>query len=151
QIGEVCGNCKQSECRRQRDSGHCQRRLRPCQHCVSRCDCRFRAKYSDEGSWKEKVEPYQERVLEKKRDALIDYLLRGPDAEFPDAREMYKYFLIDGEVDGCFRTSRVVAACSSLQLYVHRIRMNLEKEPNGLHVQPSLIPDEEWAWRQYYR
>lgn len=112
----------------------------------------FRAKYTDEATWKEKVEPYEERALEKKRDALIDYLLRGPDAEFPDAREMYKYFLIDGEVDGCFRTSRVVAASSSLQLYVHRIRMNLEKEPgDGLHVPPSLIPDEEWEWRQYYR
>ncbi|WP_282610867.1 neuraminidase-like domain-containing protein [Pelagibius sp. Alg239-R121] len=112
----------------------------------------FRAKYAEEAAFYEKVEPFQERVLEKKRDALIDYLLRGPDAEFPDAREMYKYFLIDGEVDGCFRTSRVVAANSSLQLYVHRIRMNLEKEPNGgLHVPPSLIPDEEWEWRQHYR
>ena len=30
--------------------------------------------------------------------------------------------------------------------------MNLEKEPNdGLHVLPSLIPDEEWEWRQHYR
>ena len=112
----------------------------------------FRAKYLDEATWTEKIEPYQERVLEKKRDALIDYLLHGPDAEFPSASEMYKYFLIDGEVDGCFRTSRVVAASSSLQLYVHRIRMNLEKEPNGgLHVQPSLILDEEWEWRQHYR
>lgn len=112
----------------------------------------FRAKYTDEEVWKEKVEPYQERLLEKKRDALIDYLLHGPDAEFSDTREMYKYFLIDGEVDGCFRTSRVVAASSSLQLYVHRIRMNLEKEPkDGLHVKPSLIPSEEWEWRQHYR
>jgi len=112
----------------------------------------FRAKYPDEATWKEKVEPYHEAVLEKKRDALIDFLLRGPDAVFPDAREMYKYFLIDGEVDGCFRTSRVVAASSSLQLYVHRIRMNLEKEPDGgLDVEPSLIPDEEWEWRQHYR
>ena len=112
----------------------------------------FRAKYPDEATWKEKVEPYQERVLEKKRDALIDFLLRGPAAVFLDAREVYKYFLIDGEVDGCFRTSRVVAASSSLQLYVHRIRMNLEKEPTGgLHVEPSLIPDDEWEWRQHYR
>lgn len=112
----------------------------------------FRAKYPDEDAWQEKFEPFEERVLEKKRDALIDYLLHGPDAVFPDATEMYKYFLIDGEVDGCFRTSRVVAATSSLQLYVHRIRMNLEKEPQGgLRVEPSLIPDEEWEWRKHYR
>lgn len=112
----------------------------------------FRAKYSDEETWKEKVEPYQERVLERKRDALIDYLLRGLDVEFSDTKEIYKYFLIDGQVDGCFRTSRVVAACSSLQFYVHRIRMNLEKEPDGgVHVLPSLIPDDEWEWRQHYR
>lgn len=112
----------------------------------------FRSKYVDEKTWTEKFEPYQERVLEKKRDALIDFLLHGPNAEFEDASEMYKYFLIDGEVDGCFRTSRVVAASSSLQLYVHRIRMNLEKEPGaGLHVKPALIPEEEWDWRKHYR
>ena len=112
----------------------------------------FRAKYADEATWMDKIQPYQDQLLEKKRDALIDYLMHGPDAQFPDAKEMYKYFLIDAEVDGCFRTSRIVAACSSLQLYVHRILTNLEKEPNnGLHVQPSLIPDEEWEWRQHYR
>jgi hypothetical protein len=112
----------------------------------------FRAKYPDEATWHETVEPFEERVLERKRDALIDHLLHGPDAVFPDATEMYKYFLIDGEVDACFRTSRVVAATSSLQLYVHRIRMNLEKEPaGGLRVEPQLIPDEEWEWRQHYR
>jgi hypothetical protein len=112
----------------------------------------FRAKYPDEPTWRDTVEPFEERVLERKRDALIDHLLHGPDAVFSDATEMYKYFLIDGEVDGCFRTSRVVAATSSLQLYVHRIRMNLEKEPaGGLRVDPGLIPDEEWEWRQHYR
>jgi Tc toxin complex TcA C-terminal TcB-binding domain/Neuraminidase-like domain len=112
----------------------------------------FRAKYPDEATWRDTVEPFEERVLEKKRDALIDHLLHGQDAVFPDATEMYKYFLIDGEVDGCFRTSKVVAATSSLQLYVHRIRMNLEKEPaGGLRVDPELIPDEEWEWRQHYR
>lgn len=112
----------------------------------------LRAKYSDDTAWQEIVAPFQNKVLEKKRDALVDYLLRGPSLEFKDSAEMYKYFLIDGEVDGCFLTSRVVAACSSLQLYVHRIRMNLEKDAAGtLHVLPSLIPDEEWEWRQHYR
>src|SRR5207248_5238233 len=112
----------------------------------------FRAKYPDETTWQDNVGPYQERVLERKRDALNDYLTRGAGATFPDALEMYKYFLIDPEVDGCFRTSRIVAACSSLQLYVPRIRMDLEKEPaRGLHVQPSLIPDSEREWRQHYR
>jgi hypothetical protein len=112
----------------------------------------FRAKYPDESTWRETVEPFEERVLERKRDALIDHLLHGPDAVFPDTTEMYKYFLIDGEVEGCFRTSRVVAATSSLQLYVHRIRMNLEKEPaGGLRVDPELVPDEEWEWRKHYR
>jgi hypothetical protein len=112
----------------------------------------LRSKYPDETAWIKKVEPYQEMVLERKRDALIDFMLHGPDASFPDATEIYKYFLIDPEVDGCFRTSRIVAANASLQLYVHRILMNLERDAlDGLHVLPSLIPDEEWEWRQHYR
>ena len=89
-------------------------------------------------------------AFEKKRDALIDYLLHGPDAEFSDAREMYKYLSMGRLTVASvpLGSSQQAPACS----YVHRIRMNLEKEPNdGLHVLPSLIPDEEWEWRQHYR
>ena len=79
----------------------------------------FRAKYSDETTWQDKVEPYQERVLEKKRDALIDYLLHGPDAEFSDAREMYNISLSMGRLTVAsvpLGSSQQAPACSYMSI-----------------------------------
>ena len=61
-------------------------------------------------------------------------------------------------MSGEFRISRVVAAISSVQLYVHRSLLNLEQSdpalnPNipDVHVEPAMVPAEEWEWRQNYR
>lgn len=117
----------------------------------------FRAKYSDEQTWLDTVEPFEDRILVLKRDALVDYLLHAVHPEFDDAGDLYHHFLLDVEVDSCARTSRVVEATASLQLYVHRCLMNLEQDrraaddPARTHVQPQDIPADEWAWRKNYR
>jgi hypothetical protein len=68
---------------------------------------------------------------------------------------LYHYYLLDVQLEGCARTSRVAAAIDSLQLYVNRCRMNLEETPPGhpdpVHVRPEAVTDSEWAWRQHYR
>ena len=64
---------------------------------------------------------------------------------------------------GCFRTSRLVAAISSLQLYVHRCLLNLEQsgdentQLSDVNVMASIKTKEwaqlveEWKWRKNYR
>lgn len=117
----------------------------------------FRAKYSDEKIFLEKLEPFEDKIRSRKRDALTDFLIRSVHPEFETADDLYKYFLVDVQLEGCARTSRVVAAISSVQLYVHRVLMNLEQDrrdpsdPNHLHVLPTSIPADEWAWRKNYR
>ena len=110
----------------------------------------------------EKLEPYQDQINEIKRDALCDYIIaREQELKFKDKSNIYAFLFLDVEMDGCFRTSRVVCANSSLQLYVHRVLMNLEQLPhsNGLSVLIGEALNEsqlaqfvqEWEWRKNYR
>jgi hypothetical protein len=118
----------------------------------------FSSKYPDDKQRQDKLEPYQDRVNVKKRDALCDYIIaRHQDLKFQDLRDIYAFFLLDVEMSGCFRTSRIVCANSSLQLYVQRCLTNLEQsEPTLKNIAPaqvdvSLIPADQWEWRKNYR
>ncbi|WP_367108739.1 neuraminidase-like domain-containing protein [uncultured Psychrobacter sp.] len=126
------------------------------------------AKYPDEAQRNKLLEPYTESMLELRRDGLVDYLLspaysdpvpadraNSPVMVFHDPVDLYRFFLMDAQMDGCARTSWVLAGISSLQLYVQRCLMNLEQSGEGdehaIQVPPSVIPPHEWAWRKNYR
>ena len=115
----------------------------------------IRSKYETIEDWEEKVEPYRDRVLSRRRDGLISYLVASIGGQFESADDLYRYFLIDAQMEGCGRTSRVVSANATLQLYVQRIMLNLEETPAGhsrpLHILPSRIDTDEWSWRKNYR
>ncbi|RLD33654.1 MAG: hypothetical protein DRI73_05135, partial [Bacteroidetes bacterium] len=119
----------------------------------------FTAKYTYEEERKEKLEPYTDKINTIKRDALCDYIIAQNDKfKFSDRSDLYNFFLLDVEMSGCFRTSRIVCAISSLQLYIHRCLINLEQSDKTLNpsiidvkVKPTWIPAEEWEWRKNYR
>ncbi|WP_438033698.1 neuraminidase-like domain-containing protein [Sorangium sp. So ce204] len=117
----------------------------------------FRTNYPDEAEFEEKIAPSEDKIRSLQRDALVDYLIRSIHPEFEAKDELYQHFLVDVQLEGCARTSRVVAGISSLQLYVHRILINLEQDrrapedPAHVHVPPAAIPADEWAWRKNYR
>jgi hypothetical protein len=116
----------------------------------------FASKYEDEQIRADKLEPYEDRINVLRRDALCDYLIaRQLTLNFHDHTEIYDYFLLDVDMSGCFRTSRVVAAISSAQLYVQRCLLNLEQTDPAFspkaNVDPSTIPEDQWEWRKNYR
>ena len=119
----------------------------------------FSTKYADEKTRQEKLAPFMDRINERKRDALCDYITAQRDKyKFKDRSDLFQFFLLDVEMSGCFRTSRVVAAITSLQLYVHRCLLNLEQSDKTLNpnfveikVNPTWIPAAEWEWRKNYR
>lgn len=117
----------------------------------------FRSKYKTESERKEKLEKYQDKLRGKKRASLTTYLIHSGFPQFENENDLFHYFLIDTELEGCARTSRLVAATMSLQLYIHRILLNLEQddqEPGTagrVHVQPDDLPGDEWVWRKNYR
>lgn len=113
----------------------------------------IRTKYESEESYQEKIGAFEDQIREQKRDALTDFLIHSetPEEEriFRSSNDLYHYFLIDTELEGCARTSRVVAGTASLQLYIQRCLMNLEQSEDGsIHVRPQDNPEDEWQWRQ---
>ncbi|MGQ3131264.1 MAG: neuraminidase-like domain-containing protein [Flavobacteriales bacterium] len=117
----------------------------------------FRSKYKTESERKDKLEKYQDALRGKKRASLTTYLIHSGFPQFENENDLFHYFLIDTELEGCARTSRLVAATMSLQLYIHRILLNLEQDdkepgtPGRIHVKADDLPADEWEWRRNYR
>lgn len=117
------------------------------------------SKYPEEKTRNEKLEPYNDKLNTLKRDALCDYIISRSDIlKFKDRNDLYNFFLLDVEMSGCFRTSYIVAAITSVQLYVHRCLLNLEQSDTYINpgitdikVLPGWIPANEWEWRKNYR
>lgn len=115
----------------------------------------IRARYDDEADWEAKIEPYNNMLLSRRRDGLVAYLVHTGAPQFDEVNDLYHYYLLDVQVEGCMRTSRVAAAIDSAQLYINRCQMNLEETPPGaanpVHVMPASIPADQWDWRRNYR
>jgi Tc toxin complex TcA C-terminal TcB-binding domain/Neuraminidase-like domain len=117
----------------------------------------FRAQFHTEQQYTDRVKPFDDRIRERKRDALTDYLITCKSTQFSTLDDLYNYFLLDVQLEGCMETSWVVAAISSVQLYVYRCIMNLEQDqrdpsdPEHIAVTLRSEAAEEWEWRQNYR
>jgi Neuraminidase-like domain/Salmonella virulence plasmid 28.1kDa A protein len=117
-----------------------------------------RSRYA-EADWLTVVEPINDTLREKQRDALVAYILvqSGPAIladlgiaatpnRLPTADDLFNYFLLDVETEPCMLTSRVRLALSSIQLFVERCLRNLEPS-----VDPADIQGSQWDWRKRYR
>jgi hypothetical protein len=104
-----------------------------------------KAKY-DDAQWLETARPIQDRLRERQRSALVAYLIAGK--QFGrDETDLYDRLLIDVEMGSCMLTTRLKQATLSVQLFVQRCLMNLERDV-------TLTPDEgkEFkTWRQLHR
>jgi len=117
------------------------------------------AKYKDVDQRNKALSPLQERVNVMKRDALCDYVIaRHAELGFTSHSDLYDFFLLDPDMGGCFETSWVVCAISSVQLYAQRCMQDLEQTESGgrdhvaaVHVAPERIPADEWEWRKNFR
>ncbi|MBW2636474.1 MAG: hypothetical protein JRC86_02915, partial [Deltaproteobacteria bacterium] len=107
-----------------------------------------KAKYGDE-AWITVVKPLNDRLRERQKTALINYLLaqkKFRNQGIENSNQLFEYFLIDVEMRACMMTSRLKQAIASVQLFVQRCLMNLEPE-----VAPDHLDDEQWEWMRRYR
>lgn len=89
-----------------------------------------KAKYDDE-QWLTTAKSLNDELREKRKLALIAFLLADKemvDEGITNSNELYEYFLIDVNMDPCMMTSRIKQAISSVQLFVQRSLLNLEKQ-----------------------
>ncbi|MDR4505818.1 MAG: neuraminidase-like domain-containing protein [Candidatus Scalindua sp.] len=109
-----------------------------------------KAKYNDQ-DWLAVAKPLKDTLRKQQLDAMVAYLTsQSPNlknaANAFDANDLYRYYLIDVEMDSCMMTSRIKQANGTIQLFVQRAMMGLEK---------GILLDEdarqEWKWRKNYR
>ena len=115
----------------------------------------FELKYPDDAEREKHTNAVDDALLAVYRDALVAYLMHSLGLPFTNENDLYRHFLIDPQVESCFRTSRVVAAISSVQLYIQRILLNLEQDrmKDVFKLSDSALQGfrKEWDWRQRYR
>ena len=113
-----------------------------------------KAKYDNE-QWLAIAKPLNDVLREKKRAALVSYLVTHPELDaqnkplWKDANGLYQHFLIDVEISACMMTSRIKQAVASVQLFIQRCLMNLETEA-GPPI-PEDNWDTYWKWMKNYR
>jgi hypothetical protein len=126
----------------------------------------YGARSIDEKERQKQLSELDEPLRERKRDALVAYLVYSlsprPDARpeerfFNTPEDLYSYFLIDVQSGGCATTSCIASAISSVQLYVHRVTMGLEQDRRApsdsqhVHLRMDEGAAAEWSWRKNYR
>ena len=111
----------------------------------------FRAKYPGDATYREKSEAFEDLIRSQRRDALVAYVsTTSTQPVLRTGADFLSYFLMDVEAGGCARTSRLVAAISSVQLFVHRVLMGLEAAAFG--TSPDAVDARnQWYWRKHYR
>jgi hypothetical protein len=108
-----------------------------------------RARY-DEERWRAAAPPLNDQLRVRRRSALTAFVLAMPEmmrANVTTTGRMFEFFLIDPEMEPCMQTSRIKQGISSVQLFVHRVLLNLESPL----VPPSRVDRARWEWMQAYR
>lgn len=116
-----------------------------------------RATFSDNESWQAGTLDFKNKLSSSLRDALCSFVifnkeLRDRNFGFQDRESLYQYFLLDVGMGDCFTLPRIVAATNSLQVYIHRALMGLERSADEkVSVLLDLDEAQEWEWRKNYR
>jgi hypothetical protein len=110
----------------------------------------LRARYT-QSDWEQVVKPLYDQLRGDQRDALIAYLLiQQPlrDWGVIDADSLFEFFLLDVQMGACLDTSRIKQAISSVQTFVQRCVLGLEKDRG---VKADVLDRRRWDWMQKYR
>lgn len=103
-------------------------------------------------AWRPIAKSIFDPLRQKKRDALVSYLINVLALE--DADQLFEYFLVDPGMEPVVQTSRLRLALSSVQTFVQRCLLNLENGNSGkpaLNISPNAIDADWWEWMKRYR
>jgi hypothetical protein len=116
---------------------------------VTTLQAALRARY-DEADWQRLLQPINDELRARRRDALVGFVLHGlaatpATAHVDTADKLYEHLLIDVATDPCTHTSRIRQAIATVQLFTQRCLLHLEPE-----VDPSSIVSSRWEWMKHY-
>lgn len=96
--------------------------------------------------WLEELPALQKPIREAKSHALASYLIAVNPSTWKDKKALYNHFLLDTEMSACMKTSRIVQATNSIQLFVQRCSLNLEE-----NITVDDTNWKQWEWMKKYR
>ncbi|WAI00932.1 Tc toxin subunit A-related protein [Methanogenium organophilum] len=127
----------------------------------------------DYSTWLSILTPFQDELRESKQYALVNFLiersLRTEEEEiyfnnenyanpkyWQNSNDLLRYFLIDVDMSACQLTSRIKQAIGSIQMFVQRCFLNLEKPYVQISKEESedtvsLDSWKQWKWMKNYR
>ena len=91
------------------------------------------------------------KLRENQRSALVRYLLQQDymrNKSILDEGNLFEFLLIDVQMGSCLQTSRLKQAISTVQLFIQRCILGLEKSRG---VASGTVDLERWNWMQKYR
>ena len=96
-------------------------------------------------TWQRVAQPIFDKLRQYQRDTLVAYVMHQHG--FARMEQLYEYFLIDPGMEPVVQTSRIRLAIGSVQLFIQRCLLNMEKQ-----VHPSgIINAKQWEWMKRYR
>lgn len=107
-----------------------------------------RSHYDDQ-QWARVQRPIHDRLAVQTRAALLGQAMLAISPDFAGRRSpdvLSEYLLLDVQTGSEVDTSRMVQAIASLQHYVQRCMMNLERG-----IDPASAPVDQWQWMKNYR
>lgn len=112
-----------------------------------------RSRYEDASAWSSIARPVRDVLRKAQRDALVSHLLTTvSNPEIETADDLYQHYLIDVSMNPEMLTSRIVQACATVQLFVHRLLLGLEIDGSSNPVfEPNAEDREQWEWMRNYR
>jgi Neuraminidase-like domain len=102
-----------------------------------------KSRYEPE-TWQGIAKAIFDPLRQRQRDALVAYIMHLQDLD--SVEKLFEYFLIDPATEPVVQTSRLRLAISSLQTFIQRCFLNLEKQ-----VHPSVLNAQHWSWMKRYR
>ncbi|WP_027582064.1 neuraminidase-like domain-containing protein [Bradyrhizobium sp. Ai1a-2] len=107
---------------------------------------------SDDATWLDTLKEIQDPIRERKRDALVAYLIADPHHGcFREVNDLYDHFLIDAQMCACMPTSRIVQAHAVVQLFAQRCLMGQEPSVDPRADDKHGNDWKEWPWMRNYR
>jgi hypothetical protein len=101
----------------------------------------------DAQAWPAVAEQLNNTLRASRRDALVSYLMGQ--LGYTDPNQLFELLLIDPEMGPCMQTSRIRQALNSVQLFVQRCLLGLEKNDANPAVSVDSSQIDATTWRTW--
>lgn len=110
----------------------------------------------DNAQWQEVIRPVNDQLRTERRDAMVTYLLANPPGLYKDrwftSNDIYETMMLDVDMMSCMATTRVLLAVNTVQLWVDRVLLGLERDVNNNLLKLTPANARQWRmWRKLYR